>query len=103
MSCYRSSPYPEDYPMRQKFKGVSRYCAAPNRYPYMYDQQPVNSLYGPCRRLNAKPFPYTNRPWTESFHYGPTQEYVSLLDDLNLRPAYTFYSSNDFMYQPKQI
>lgn len=88
---YTSSPYPEDYPSRTVFKGVNIYNVVPNRYPYMYDQHPVNSLYSSNSRVTPKPFPYTNRPASEHQVFGKPVVYNSLLDDRNLRPAYTFY------------
>lgn len=42
---YTSSPYPEDYPTRDVYKGINIYNTIPNRYPYMYDRQPFPGLY----------------------------------------------------------
>jgi len=107
---YVPSPYPEDYPTRDVFKGVNIYTTVPNRYPYMYDRQPYPSLYyndtnpnfiasaNPLlaqhqmrARSTPKVFPYTNRPWPDYTIYGKPECYESLLDDRNLRPAYSFY------------
>lgn len=98
MENYTSSPHPEDYPTRLKYRGINIYNVVPNRYPYMYDIQPYPTLYTSNARVTPKPFPYTNRPWKESFHYGTPQKYVGLIDDLNLRPAYTFYRSDCFTH-----
>lgn len=95
------SPYPEDYPYRDKYIGVNIYTNTPNRYPYMYDRQTFPGLYYPDTdpqtgfpMKTPKVFPYTNRPWRESTIYTTPVAYESLLDDLNLRPAYTFYKRN---------
>src|SRR3989344_4714153 len=107
---YVPSPYPEDYPTRDVFKGVNIYTTVPNRYPYMYDRQPYPSLYyndtnpnfiasaNPLlaqhqmrARSTPKVFPYTNRPWPDYTIYGKPECYESLLDDRNLRPAYSFH------------
>ena len=92
-----TSPYPEHYPTRDKYKGINIYNTIPNRYTYMYDRQPFPSLYYGVARRTPKPFPYTNRPWTEYTTYSRSQYYESLLDDMNLRPAYTFYKSECFL------
>ena len=42
---YTSSPFPEDYPTRDVYKGINIYNTIPNRHPYMYDRQPFPSLY----------------------------------------------------------
>ncbi len=94
---YTTSPYPEDYSTRAVYKGINIYNKIPNRYPYMYDIQPLHSLYAGVARRTPKPFPYTNRPWTESTVYASPQYYESLLDAQNLRPAYTFYGTDKFM------
>lgn len=114
---YTASPFPEDYPTRDVFKGINIYNTIPNRYPYMYDRQPFPGLYyndePPCHkkrqwkgcrepfgepiRRTPKVFPYTNRPWLESTVYTSPKYYESLLDNLDLRPAYTFYTSDCFL------
>ncbi len=102
---YTASPFPEDYPTRDVYKGINIYNTIPNRHPYMYDRQPFPGLYyndqAPCDknpiRRTPKVFPYTNRPWLESTVYAPPQHYESLLDAQNLRPEYTFYKSECFL------
>lgn len=42
------------------YRGISHQAVKPNRYPYIYEARPHNTLYGPYR--SSKPFPYTNRP-----------------------------------------
>lgn len=93
------SPYPEDYSVRDVFKGVNIYTSIPNRYPYMYDRQPFPALYYNDRsriiapRITPKVFPYTNRPWTDNIVYHSPKVYNGLIDDRNLRPMYVFYKN----------
>ncbi len=94
---FKTSQFIKYYPTRELFTGVIIYTNVPNRYPYMYDRQPLHSLYSGVARRTPKPFPYTNRPWLESTVYTKPQHYESLLDAQNLRPAYTFYKSDYFL------
>lgn len=109
---YRPSSEPEDYPSRTVYKGINIYNTIPNRFPYMYDQQPYPSLYydntipngypknfpGETSRITPKVWPYTNRPTPDYTIYTAPQYYESLLVDRNLIPSYTFYKSNCFQF-----
>lgn len=65
------------------YRGISTLQKCPNRYPYMYERRPNNTLYNP--KMSSKPFPYTNRPRTEyptGVGYIP---YTNILDYCTLR------------------
>lgn len=121
---YSPSPYPENYKTRDVYKGINIYGSIPNRYPYMYDRQPYPGLYyndsipnnskrvvfnSECpqqkfldknEKTTRTPmvFPYTNRPWPDYTVFGKPEYYESLLDNLDLRPAYTFYKSDCYTH-----
>jgi hypothetical protein len=116
MSSYYSSAYPSDYPKVEKvFKGINIYNKVPNVYNYSYEIRPYQTFYNrdsgtlignpnKCSvrtEITAKPYPYTNRPTPnyDSYSRGDQPKkiiiYQSLIDDLNLRPAYTFYKNNN--------
>ena len=95
MNHFSPSPYPEHYPTRDVYKGININNTIPNRYPYMYDRQPFPSLYYEGNyRITPKVFPYTNRPWVDYSIYTKPIKYESLIENLNLIPAYTFYTTN---------
>ena len=65
------------------YKGISHLPTSPNRYPYLYDVRPYNTLYGP--EMSSKPFPYTNRPRAEYPMCSGFTPYTNLLDYCKLR------------------
>ena len=96
-SCYAISPYPEDHPYRVRYRGINIYNKKPNEYKFDYSIQTFPGLYyndvkdGHRLLSTPKVYPYTNRPWKESIVYTDPVYYESLLDNMQLRPAYTFY------------
>lgn len=65
------------------YRGISHINTKPNRYPYVYEARPSNTLYGPYK--SSKPFPYTNRPRTRYPVCKGYIPYTNLLDDCGLR------------------
>lgn len=114
MSLYRASPYPDDYPKTQiAFNGINIYDGRmPNRYRFMYESRPYQTFYnrdagvivGQCpnnrvgTEITPKAFPYTDRPTKDYMVYGAPIVYKSLLDDMGLRTAHTFYLNDRFTH-----
>jgi hypothetical protein len=65
------------------YKGISQIQKCPNRYPYIYEARPYNTLYGP--EMSSKPFPYTNRKRVEYPTCIGYRPYTNILDYCRLR------------------
>lgn len=71
------------------YKGISPYTNIPNRYPYLHDVRPVNTLYGSpgvVTRLSgfvkhSKPYPLTDRPGPNPEHCSPIGGYIKIVKD----------------------
>ena len=68
------------------YRGISHDNIMPNRYPYLYQARPVNTLYSSCRRRATKPYPYTDRPPAEIPSCAPYGfSYQNIVDACGLR------------------
>jgi hypothetical protein len=79
-----NSSDPSDYPHAYYFSGVSQISNTPNRYPYIYKQRPINTLYSSDTYKVNKPFPFTDRgrPAEKQIWSGVSLKYENLIDHL---------------------